>query len=216
MKRIHYFLTAISIMASAGMLSSCQYIEDDKQSMVFSGEWRGDFGMYYTYVDRYGYEYTFDCYDSYLTFVPAYSHAHHGTGTQVDYYNQGPYEYQYYHFRWSIDGSVIYLTYEYDHDLDTRISDYHMTNDYLTGTFSYSGINFRLYKIVDYYDWTPYVDSYGFSARNNWGRNYAPATRADAELPADSISSDSIAAPVPAAEEGKVISRGRRTTPLKQ
>jgi hypothetical protein len=216
MKRLHYFFMALSIIASSGIFASCQYIEDEHQSMVLSGEWRGDFGMYYTYVDNYGYEYTFDCYNTYMTFIPAYNRAHHGRGTQVDYYDYGPCEYQYYSFSWTIDGSVIYLTYDYDHNLDTRISDYHMTNDYLTGTFSYSDTSFRLYKIVDYYDWTPYVNTYGFSSRNNWKRHYAAATRADGvEIPADSIVTDSLTAPAPA-EEVKIISRGRRVTSLKQ
>ena len=203
MKRIHYFFMALSFIASAAMLSSCQYIEDGQKSMVLSGEWRGDFGMYYTYVDGSGREHTYDSYDTYITFVPDYDYAHHGWGTQVDYYSYGPYEYQYYHFSWSVEGSVIYLTYDYDHDLDTRISDYHMTNDYLTGVFPYSGTKFRLYKLSDYYDWTPYVNTYGYFSRSNWGYSRA------GEL-SDSIATDSIAA------ESKVISRGRRTTPLKQ
>ena len=216
MKRLHYFYMAFGIIASAVMFASCQFIEDDNQSMVLSGEWRGDFGMYYNYVDKYGYEYTFDCYDSYLTFVPAYSHAHHGKGTQVDYYEYGPYEYQYYSFNWSIDGSVIYLTYDYDHELDTRISDYHMTNDRLTGRFAYTDNSFCLYKMYDYYDWTPYVNSYGFGSRNNWYKHYAPATRSDSELLTDSITANSTAASAPAAEEGKVTGRGRRTILLKK
>ena len=118
-------------MALAGMLTSCDYIEDTRQSMVLSGEWKGDFGMYYEYVDGYGQCYTFDSYDTRITFIPAYSYAHHGTGTQVDYYDYGPYEYQYYSFRWSVSDGIITLVYDYDHQLDTRIGDYHMTNDYL-------------------------------------------------------------------------------------
>ena len=42
MKRLHYFLMALSTIASAWLFSSCQYIEDVNQSMVLSGEWRGD------------------------------------------------------------------------------------------------------------------------------------------------------------------------------
>ena len=216
MKRIHYLLTALSTIASVMLFSSCQYMEDVNQSMVLSGEWRGDFGMYYNYVDRSGREYTFDSYDTYLTFVPAYNRARYGSGTQVDYYEYGPYEYQYYSFRWNIEGGVIYLTYDYDHNLDTRINDYHMTNDYFSGTFAYSGTSFRLYKIVDYYDWTPYVNSYGYGYRNNWNRSYAPGTRSDGELLTDSVATDSIAASAPVEVEGQIISRGRRTTPLKQ
>jgi len=202
MKRLHYLFFVFCIMASAIVLSSCEYIEDGRKSMVLSGEWRGDFGMYYTYRDGRG-EYSFDSYDTRITFIPAYDHAHYGRGMQVDYYDYGPYEYQYYHFSWSVDGGVIYLTYDYDHNLDTRISDYHMTNDYLTGVFDYSGTSFRLHKIVDYYDWTPYVNTYGYGSRNNW--NYS---RSAAEELADSTTA--------VVEEGQIISRGRRITPLKQ
>ncbi|MBO7067601.1 MAG: hypothetical protein J6W52_02825 [Bacteroidaceae bacterium] len=204
---------ALGITACAGMLTSCEYIQDGEKSMVLSGEWQGDFGMYYDYYDR-GQRYTFDSYDTRITFIPAYSHAHHGTGTQVDYYAYGPYEYQYYRFHWSISGGVIYLTYEYDHELDTSIYNYHMTNDYLTGTFS-SGTSFRLRKIIDFYDWTPYVNTYGYRDRHNWGYYPAPATRSDGELATDSVVTDSIAASE-SVEKGYVVSRGRRTTPLQQ
>ena len=200
MKRIHYFFMVLSLVASVAMLSSCEYIEDGQKAMVLSGEWRGDFGMYYDYVDRYGHQYTFDSYDTYITFVPDYDHAHHGRGTQVDYYANGPYEYMYYHFSWSVEGSIIYLWYDENPDLDTRINDYHMTNDYLTGVFPYSGTKFRLYKLTDYYDWTPYVNTYGYYSRNNWS-----ASRAEGEELSDST-----------AAAGQVVSRGRRTTPLKQ
>ena len=207
MKRLYHF-SVLSMMALAGMLTSCDYIEDTRQSMVLSGEWKGDFGMYYEYVDGYGQCYTFDSYDTRITFIPAYSYAHHGTGTQVDYYDYGPYEYQYYSFRWSVSDGIITLVYDYDHQLDTRIGDYHMTNDYLTGIFSASGISFRLRKMADFYDWTPYVNAYGFCTRNSWGsssRNCAPATRSGKEQAADSIET-----------KGHVLARGRRNTPLKK
>jgi hypothetical protein len=200
MKRLHYIFIALGIMASAAMLSSCEYIEDGQKAMVLSGEWRGDFGMYYDYEDRYGHVYTFDSYDTYITFIPDYDHAHHGRGTQVDYYANGPYEYMYYHFSWSVEGSIIYLWYDENPDLDTRISDYHMTNDYLTGVFPYSGTKFRLYKLTDYYDWTPYVNTCGYYSRDNWS-----VSRAEGEELSDST-----------AATGQIISRGRRTTPLKQ
>ena len=173
-------------------------MEDTNQSMVLSGEWRGDFGMYYTYVDR-GRAYTFDCYDSYIRFIPDHAYANYGVGTQVDYYEYGPYEYQYYNFTWSINNGVIYLSYDYDHTLDARISNYHMTNDYLTGTFPASNSSFRLYKMADYYSWTPYVSIYGYGSRYDWDDYYpyyAPATRSADEQAADSTA--------------HVLSRGRR------
>ena len=57
MKRLYHF-SVLSMMALAGMLTSCDYIEDTRQSMVLSGEWKGDFGMYYEYADGYGQCYT--------------------------------------------------------------------------------------------------------------------------------------------------------------
>lgn len=190
------------LIACACIFSSCVDMEDTNQSMVLSGEWRGDFGMYYTYVDARGREYTFDSYDSYIRFIPDHSYANYGTGTQVDYYEYGPYEYQYYYFTWSVRNGSIYIYYDYDHDLDTRISNYHMTNDYFAGTFANSGTTFRLYKIADYYNWTPYVNAYGFGSRNDWDYGYhyyAPQSRSDVEAPGDSIQS-----------EGKVLRMGRR------
>ena len=198
----HSFFAIIIIMLSAFAFASCQDIEDIDQSMVLSGEWRGDFGMYYNYVDRYGRQYTFDCYDSRLTFIPAYSQALHGRGTQIDYYDYGPYEYQYYKFNWQISNGNLYITYEYDHELDTRISNYRMTNDYFSGVFSSTGTSFRLYKLADYYNWTPYVNIYGYGSRYDWDVDYpyyAPYSRSEGEQPQDSI-----------AASGYVLSRGRK------
>lgn len=198
----HYFLIAIILMMSAFAFTSCVDMEDTSQSMVLSGEWRGDFGMYYTYVDGRGRHYTFDSYDTRLTFIPAYSQAQHGRGTQVDYYEYGPYVYQYYKFSWSVNNGNIYLTYDYDHELDTRISNYRMTNDYFSGTFASSGTSFRLYKIADYYNWTPYVNIYGYGPRNDWYGDYpyyAPYSRSNGEESQDSTNAT-----------GYVLSRGRK------
>jgi len=193
--KLHYSFFSAIIIACASMFISCRDMEDTNQSMALSGEWRGDFGMYYTYVER-GRTYTFDSYDTYIRFIPDHAYAKYGVGTQVDYYEYGPYEYQYYSFTWSINNGVIYLSYDYDHELDTRISNYHMTNDYLTGTFPFSNSSFRLYKLTDYYSWTPYVNAYGYGSRYNWNQYYAPFTRS-----ADVESADST---------GHVLSRGRR------
>ena len=201
------FFAILLFMMSAFAFSSCQDIEDTNQSMALSGEWRGDFGMYYDYVDGRGRHYTFDSYDTRISFIPAYSHALHGRGTQVDYYDYGPYEYQYYKFSWSINNGSLYLTYDYDPELDTRISNYRMTNDYFAGVFSSSGTSFRLYKLADYYNWTPYVNIYGYGPRNDWDVDYpyyAPYSRSGNEQ-VDSIAS-----------EGKVLSRGRRSSLLQQ
>ena len=197
------FLSFIFMMA-AFSFSSCEDIEDINQSMALSGQWRGDFGMYYDYIDGRGRRYTFDSYDTRITFIPAYSHALYGRGTQVDYYDSGPYEYQYYKFSWEINNGSLYLTYDYDPELDTRISNYRMTNDYFSGVFSSSGTSFRLYKLADYYNWTPYVNIYGYGDRYDWDYGYyydVPFSRSGGEQLADSIAS-----------EGKVLARGRRSS----
>ncbi len=194
-------LFSLIFMMAAFSLSSCVDIEDENQSMVLSGQWRGDFGMFYDYIDGHGGRHTFNSYDTRLTFTPAYSYANYGRGTQVDYYSYGPYEYQYYKFRWSVENGSIYLSYDYDHQLDVRISNYQMTNDYFSGTFSNTGTVFRLYKIADYYNWTPYVNTYGYGGRNDWDYGYpyyAPQTRSDVEA-TDSTSN-----------AGEVVGRGRR------
>ena len=189
------------LLISAFAFISCDDFEDINQSMALSGDWRGDFGMYYNYVDGRGRHYTFDSYDTRITFIPAYSRARYGRGTQVDYYDYGPYEYQYYKFSWEINNGSLYLTYDYDPELDTRISNYRMTNDYFSGTFASTGTSFRLYKIADYYNWTPYVNVYGYGPRNDWDYGYpyyAPQTRSDVEA-TDSTSN-----------AGEVVGRGRR------
>ena len=82
-----------------------------------------------------------------------------------------------------------------------------MTNDYFSGIFSSSGTSFRLYKLADYYNWTPYVNIYGYGSRYEWDVDYpyyAPYSRSgDAQT--DSIAS-----------EEKVLSRGRRSSLLQQ
>lgn len=206
MKRTHFLILAIITMA-IGLFSSCSLMEDADKAKVLSGEWKGDFGMYYYYADRSGHTEKFESHYTRICFIPNYENSRSGTGIQVDYYDEGPYEYQYYQFSWSVSDGAIYLTYDYDHELDTRISDYHLKNDYFRGTFSSSGIPFTLYKITDYYDWTPYVDAYGSHSRNNWSRSNSPATRTDDEELSDSTAT---------AVEGHIISRGRRTTPLQQ
>ena len=197
-----------SFMMAMFSFSSCEEWQDINQSMALSGEWRGDFGMYYDYIDGRGRRYTFDCYDSRISFIPAYAHASYGRGTQVDYYDYGPYEYLYYKFSWSVENGVVYLSYDYDHELDVRISNYSMNNDYFSGIFSSSGNSFRLRKIADYYNWTPYVNIYGYEDRYGWDYDYyydAPFSRSEGEQLADSIAS-----------EGKVLARGRRSSALQQ
>lgn len=201
MKRTLYPILSLMLITLATLLSACMD-RDTEQSIALSGQWRGDFGMFYDYIDNRGRQWTFDSYDTRITFTPAYNYARRGRGTQVDYYHEGPYEYQYYSFSWEIINGVVYLTYDYDHQLDTRITDYRMTNDYFSGVFSNTGTAFRLYKMVDFYDWRPYSNTYGYDYRDDWTYGYpyrAPLSRTDTGTPSDSTST-----------AGQVVRLGRR------
>lgn len=201
MKQKYYYLEALILMMSAYVFSSC-VDSDSRQSMALSGEWRGDFGMFYEYEDRYGRLYTFDSYDTYLTFIPAFKYANYGTGKQVDYYEYGPYEYQYYKFNWSVRNGIVYLEYPYDPGLNTSIRDYRMTDTYFSGYCDGATTPFRLYKMVSYFNWSSYNSNYGNYGREGWERydpHYAPSSRSGAEAPADSIQAG-----------GTVLKRGRR------
>lgn len=163
MKKSLYSL--LLLLCSFGFVS-CD--EDTRQSMVLSGEWYGDFGMYYTYRGV-----TYDSYDTKIQLLPDYTYATHGYGTQVDFYPYGPYDYIYHQIRWSIVNGVITIHYRWEEEWDTQIFNYSLTNNYFSGRFGDSPERFRLQKLVDYYDWTPYyVDYYGWGYRNGWSGGY--------------------------------------------
>lgn len=158
-------------VAMASTLTSCElgYYEygpghmDYQQSKALSGEWTGDFGMYYSYNGRY-----FDADYTDVVFYPARYGATYGYGKQVDWYSWGPYEYIYHKFDWQLVDGVVELRYYSDSNLNTFIRDYKMTNDYFEGYFGNSSDRFRLRKIVDHYDWTPYVNTYSYGDRRDW------------------------------------------------
>lgn len=190
-----YLLSISCLLVSIFAFTSCD--DDVTKSIVISGEWRGDFGMYYTYwYDNE--ELTFDSYDTYIEFIPAYDYATYGYGKQVDYYDYGPYEYQYYYFDWEIQKGVIYLTYRNDHNLGTQIHDYHLNNDVFSGLCEGATSRFKLYKLTDYYDWSEYDGYYSCYDRDLWWNEYPyfkSATRSAEE---------------PANHEGYIIKRGNR------
>lgn len=167
---------AMMIMAGMAMvmgLTSCEgvWIEpaygpahmDYNQSKALSGQWTGNFGMYYSYNGRY---YDADFTD--VVFYPDYYGATRGYGKQVDWYAYGPYEYIYHKFNWELRDGIVDLFYYHDTDLNTFIRDYKMTNDYFSGYFGNSSDGFRLRKISDYYNWTPYVNTYSYGNRRDW------------------------------------------------
>lgn len=200
MKKIVLWMWLILSAIGTTVLTSCEEDPDTLQSMALSGQWRGDFGMFYEYEYR-GRYYTFDADYSDIVFYPDYDYASHGWGKQVDFYYDGPYRYQYYRFYWTIDRGVIYLQYPYDPTLSTGISDYKMNNDRFSGWFEGSDVRFNLYKISDFYDWTPYVDIYGYGT-SPWTPSYYDSRSASAER---------IVPPFDASQ-GRVIRRGSRFT----
>ena len=84
MKKIYSSLMMIAVaLFTAFTFSSCD--DDVEEAMILSGEWTGDFGMYYEYRNPYtGQWMDFDADYTNLVFYPAYEYATHGTGQQVD------------------------------------------------------------------------------------------------------------------------------------
>ena len=200
MKKFSHLLVPILAALCTLGLTSCED-QDSTQAMVLSGQWTGDFGMYYDYEYR-GRVYSFDADYTDIVFYPQYDFATYGWGKQVDYYYDGPYAYQYYRFYWSVDRGIIYLRYPYAPELNTTISDYRMNNDRLTGWFEGTNSRFSLYKIVDYYDWTPYVEVYGYEA-SDWVPDYFYDSR--------SVEADNGMAQF-GSSEGHILRRGCRFT----
>lgn len=188
----------LAVMFSA-IAVSCD--EDVMQATVLSGKWQGDWGMYYQYEYR-GRVYTFNCYDTRIEFFPDYALATSGYGRQIDYYDLGPYEYQYYYFHWSIRNGIVSLYYPHDPSLNTSISEYKMTNNVFTGYFINGYDRFNLRKWEDYYDWTPYNAYYCYGMRDYAFPYYAPQSRAE--------SNTDIIADSTTCTEGRIIARGNR------
>ena len=162
--------TLAMMMAALFGLQSCDWDfvidgPDRYEARVLSGQWTGDFGMYYEY--QYGGRvYRFDSYDTDITFVPKYSGAKRGYGYQVDWYEGGPYTYLNYYFTWSIRDGVIYMDYPGNEEWNTEIYD-------CTGYVADSNSRVRLTKIRDAYDWTPYYDmDFGWGYNDGWGGYY--------------------------------------------
>lgn len=207
MRTLRNLWIALCTVVAATTLSSCD--EDLSLAVNLSGEWQGDFGMYYEYEYR-GRVFRFDSYDTRIVFYPSYDYATHGYGKQVDYYSQGPYVYQYYYFNWYVDRGDLVLEYPYDHDLDAVIHDYHMYSNRFYGYFGTSGTRFSLYKTADYYDWANYSGNYYYDPRDGW-YDYYPNYVKPESAPSDSLTR-STEAPAESAVTGTdgVVRRGSR------
>ena len=160
-------LTLLAALCCLSALTSCD--EDHQISYNLSGEWRGNFGMFYNVTDRRGIEYTYDADETYIKFVSnGIGFASHGYGYQVDFYDFGPYAELYYKFSWDVTDGVITLDYHYDDQLDTRIVNYHLTSTHFTGRFENASSSFALYNLTDW-DWSPFTGyNYGYYYGNQW------------------------------------------------
>lgn len=168
----YFILTMMSLLGACGLLTSCY--SDGSRSKMLSGEWAGDFGMYYLYDYR-GHTYEFRSFDTDIEFIPSYYYSSHGHGYQVDWYREGPYEYMSYHFEWKMQNGYIDLHYPADPNLDVRISNYRLSSTMFSGRFEFSGTPFYLHKLVSY-DWSRYEGyDHLYGDRHDWWNYYAPA-----------------------------------------
>ena len=162
------FSSKIMMMAVALLsvvtFTSCD--EDVDEAMILSGEWSGDFGMYYDYRDeRTGRWYTFEADYTNLVLYPHHEYATYGTGKQIDYYSYGPYAYQYYYFDWEVRNGVIYFDYPYDPNLNMAIREYRLSSNVFSGWVG--DVHFELYKLRDFY-WGDYGGYYGYGWSDGW------------------------------------------------
>lgn len=204
MRRVNLFNTVALLMMGA-MFTSCMS-DDAEEAMYLSGQWTGNFGMFYNYEYR-GEIYQFNSYDTDIVFYPDYQYATRGYGEQVDYYYEGPYEKMCLRFYWEINRGVIYLDYPRYPEYTTQIRDYSLTDASFRGYFVNGTNEFRLRKIAGYYDWG-YYESYGdyyYWNNPNWswgGYYYYGKTRG---IDADGDAENDV-------EKGKIVGLGNRFT----
>ena len=159
MKKFYTHLSIVAaILLTMTAMSSCD--TDREEAYMLSGEWTGNFGMFYQDYHT-GQVYWADYTD--IRFLPAYDYATHGTGEEIDFFSWPcPVRYQSFFFRWEIRNGVIYLDYAYAHDLDVAIYDYRLSDSYFAGRFG-DDIDswFRLSKLSGFYGWNSY-DPYSY------------------------------------------------------
>lgn len=149
-KVMNWALMLVTILSTGLTFSSCD--ADDWTATELSGQWEGDFGMYY--VDEYNR--TWDADYSVIDFYQKLF-SNHGTGYQYDHYSHGPYKYRVFRFNWSVENGTIHLEYPSDKNLNVSIYDYRMSSTYFEGYFENTGSSFYLEKYTDDMGW----DSYG-------------------------------------------------------
>ncbi len=192
-KKLQKALWGLMTMVALTGLTSCD--EDTQMSWTLSGQWFGDFGMFYDYEDRLGRVTTYYSTESDIYFEPNSSFSTRGVGWQRDYYRYGPYKYMYYKFYWYVRDGVLYLEYPYDRQLDTYIYDYRLRNGHFMGRLGDSHTGFDLVKVDIYDDWSYYLGErdYYYYYYDEYPL-YAPSRSAGEE-------------PQP---EGRIVRRGNR------
>lgn len=172
MKKFFFSLSA-AIMA---LLSFTSCDSDEMKGMDLSGEWRGDFDMYYEIeCPKHGKDiYYAD--ETYIQFVPDRYTYSEGVGRQVDfYYNRdSPYDEVYHYFTWRIENGKIILIYRHEREWNTVIRDYRLSNDHFRGYFADTNNSFDLIKLIDY-RWNTSYDADGYYEHPRYG--YLAPTR---------------------------------------
>ena len=169
MKKAFSLFNIIAVIGLCTMFTSCNEDADTEISMTVSGEWQGNWGMYYEVEDPWGDIVAFDSYDTDIVFYPQRDYATYGYGYQVDWYRTGPYERLSYKFYWEINNGVIHMTYPGYPKYNCDIRDYRLNNNRFTGYFSNSTEPFYLNKIADYYNWSYYYSwDYHYWAYDSW------------------------------------------------
>ena len=144
--------------------------------LAVSGQWEGDWGMYYSYRDSNGEYVEYDAYKTDIIFYPDDVDAARGYGYQVDWYNTGPYERFSFRFNWNITKGTIYVTYPCNPEYNTSIRNYRLNNSHFIGYFTNSASPFDLLKIKNYYNWSDYEKLYSSNGyvylRWDWESTY--------------------------------------------
>lgn len=207
MKRFRTILSLLIILLTGTLaLSSCDvYLPDNpynpyypnngegdrSRAYTISGEWQGNFGMYYLQQNPLTGEYVqFNAATSYVLFQSDYYGARTGWGKQIDYYNYGPIAYRYHRFYWEVRNGVLYLTYPSDHNLDVAIYDYYLSQYRFTGRTGTSGFTFNL-RSLSFNEWGSFTgDAYDRTSSTwNWdgyiGTRSVTMQKADSPTPTE-------------------------------
>ena len=203
MKKMYNYLVLLAALTMGLTFASCDD-EDVSIAMNLSGDWQGDFGMYFSDGWR-----EYDAAYTYLRFTPRYDYATEGMGEEIDFFDvRSPIRSQSFLFKWRVVNGVLQLRYLYAPELDVDIRNYVMDRNYFSGRVA--NTTFTLGKLYDYYGWYGstyddyyghYNDYYGYGGYGDYGYNrdyyYYGKTRT-----ADADSTDTASAPT--------ITMGRR------